>query len=167
MFRFFSYVGINPLCLSGFAYFCQWKTIKPLRPNWRVINMGSVNCVAEFYAWSYILDFSPLISSCLTVGHKTASNISAEHESKFCNLKSAWVSLGISCTKTDLRELLGCKMDCCLVSTPNPAGSFSAAAGWARSHLFSLTTCIASIVVRGFITFFLTAHQMWPYSSPF
>lgn len=167
MFRFFSYVGINTLCLSGFAYFCQWKTIKPLRPNWRVINMGSVNCVAEFYAWSCILDFSPLISSCLTVGHKTASNISAEHESKFCNLKSAWVSLGISCTKTDLRELLGCKMDCCLVSTPNPAGSFSAAAGWARSHLFSLTTCIASIVVRGFITFFLTAHQMWPYSSPF
>lgn len=88
------------------------------------------NCLAEFYAWSCILDFSPLISSCLTVGHKTVSNISAEYESKFCNLKSAWVSLGISCSKTDLGELLGCKTDCRLASTPNTAGSFSAAAHW-------------------------------------
>lgn len=167
MFRFFSYIGINPPCLSGSTYFCWQRTIIPLRPNWWVINVGSVNCVAEFYAWSCILDFPPLISSCLTVGHKTASNISAEHESKFCNLKSAWVSLGISCSKTDLRELLGCKMDCCLVSTPDPAGSFSAAAGCAGSHLLSLSTCIVSIVAKGLITFFLTAHPMWPYSSSF
>lgn len=127
---------------SGSAYFCQRRTIKPLRPNWRVINVGSVNCMAEFYAWSCILDFSPLISSCLTVGHKTASNISAEHESKFCNLKSAWVSLGLSRSKTDLREPSGCKMDCHLVSTPFLPGSFSAASGWISSvvieHLHSI-----------------------------
>lgn len=165
MFRFFSYTGINPLCLSGSMYFCRRRTIKPLRPNWCVINVGSVNCMAEFYAWSCILDFSPLISSCLTVGHKTASNISAEHESKFCNLKSAWVSLGISCSETDLREHSGCKMDYCLVSTPNPAGSFSAAAGRTVSHLLSLSTCIASRAAKGLITFFLTAHQIWSYSS--
>lgn len=150
---------------SGSDYFCRWRTIKPLRPNWHVINAGSVNCMAEFYAWSCILDFSPLISSRLIVGHKTASNISAEQESKFCNLKSAWVSLGLSCSKTDLRELLGCKMDGHLVSTPFLPGSFSGAAGWISSVI--IKHCIASIVAKGLITFSLTAHQMCPYSSSF
>lgn len=129
-----------------------------LRPNWCVINMGSVNYMAEFYAWSCILDFSLLISSCLTVGRKTVSNISAEHEHKFCNLKSAWVSLGISCTKIDWGELLGWKMDCCLASTSNLLAPFLLTG--TEPHLLSLSTCIASIVAKGLITFLLPAHPM-------
>ena len=167
-FKSFSYIGINDLHLSGLAYFCRRITIKPLRPNWCVINMSSVNYMAEFYAWSCILDFSPLISSCLTVGRKTVSNISAEHEHehKFCNLKSAWVSLGTSCTKIDWGELFGWKMDCCLASTPNLLAPFLQLLTGTESHLLSLSTCIASIVAKGLITFFLPAHR-WPYSTSF
>lgn len=156
----FSYTDINHLCLSGLAYFCWRKTTKPLRPNWHVINMDSVNCMVEFYAWSCIPDFSPLISFCLTVGCKTVLNISAEHECKFCNLKSAWVSLGISCSKIDLGELIVWEMDCHLASTPNPPGSFLQLLTGTESHLLSLSTCIASVVAKGLITFFLPAHLM-------
>lgn len=56
-FKSFSSIGIYPLC--RLAYFCLWVTIKPLGPNWHVINVGSANCVAFFVQEAVALNFLP------------------------------------------------------------------------------------------------------------
>lgn len=51
-----------------------------------MIDVGSVNYMAGFYARNHILGFSPLIYLALTVGHKAVSDLAAESQSRVLQL---------------------------------------------------------------------------------
>lgn len=52
-----------------------------------MIDVGSVNYMARFYARNRILGFSPLIYLDLTVGHKAVSDTAAESQSRVLQLE--------------------------------------------------------------------------------
>lgn len=117
-----------------------------------MIDVGSVNYMAGFYARNHILGFSPLIYLGFTVGHKVVSDIYLLNpRAEFCSLQGTCVSLGILSSSVDLGELSGCKMDCLAFLPALLAPSLQLLTG-VTAHLLSLNACVASAVTKGLIT---------------
>lgn len=151
-FKYFSFTGFNPLCLSGLVYFHHRIPMKPVRPNWCVIDVGSVNYMAGFYARNHILGFSPLIYLHLTVGHKAVSDRSAESQSRVLQLRRypelVWASWAVQSMRGGKTRAV--RWIAWLFLPALLALSLQLLTG-AAAHLLSLNACVASTVTKGLI----------------